>query len=172
MWMFGVIFLDIQVSVYCLDLELANVGKTDTPGLCLGLSVDFSRFLFSSSSHGVRLSQLGTAATVWPRKPTPVPLWPPQILHDLTQVRNPGRRGGKAATNRLSYVTALPLCFICANVTVHVFIPLEVNPAHPGNPYPRWMLHNHQSLWPGAGPVCVGWAEASRVIRIDLRSSS
>jgi hypothetical protein len=36
------------------------------------------------------------------RKPAPVPLWPPQIPHDLTW----DRRGGKPATNRLSYGTA------------------------------------------------------------------
>jgi hypothetical protein len=39
------------------------------------------------------------------RKPAPVPLCPPQIPHDLGS--NPGRRGGKPATNRPSYGTAL-----------------------------------------------------------------
>jgi hypothetical protein len=80
----------------------------------------------------VRLSPLGTSATVGllyqpriiddddygavggmkigrgnrstRRKPAPVPLCPPQIPHDLGS--NPGRRGGKPATNRLSYGTA------------------------------------------------------------------
>jgi hypothetical protein len=32
-------------------------------------------------------------------KPSPVPLYPPKILHVLGS--NPGRRGGKPATNRL-----------------------------------------------------------------------
>jgi hypothetical protein len=39
------------------------------------------------------------------RKPAPMPLCPPQIPHDLGS--NPGRRGGKPATNRLSYGTAV-----------------------------------------------------------------
>jgi hypothetical protein len=39
------------------------------------------------------------------RSTTPVPLCPPQIPLDLGS--NPGRRGGKPATNRLSYGTAL-----------------------------------------------------------------
>jgi hypothetical protein len=39
------------------------------------------------------------------RKYAPVPLRPPQIPHDLGS--NPGHRGGKPATNRLSYGTAL-----------------------------------------------------------------
>jgi hypothetical protein len=39
------------------------------------------------------------------RKPAPVPLCPPQISHDLTRCE-PGPRGGKSATNRLSYGTA------------------------------------------------------------------
>jgi hypothetical protein len=39
------------------------------------------------------------------RKPAPVPLCPPQIPHDLAWPRTPDRRGGKPATNRLSYGT-------------------------------------------------------------------
>jgi hypothetical protein len=41
------------------------------------------------------------------RKPEPAPLYPPQIPHDQTRARAPGRRGGKPATNRLSYGTAV-----------------------------------------------------------------
>jgi hypothetical protein len=44
------------------------------------------------------------------RKPAPVPLCPPQNPHDCPDA-NPGRRGGKPATNRLSYGTALSLPF-------------------------------------------------------------
>jgi hypothetical protein len=40
------------------------------------------------------------------RKPAPAPLCPPQIPHDQTRARTPGRRGGKPATNRLSYGAA------------------------------------------------------------------
>jgi hypothetical protein len=39
------------------------------------------------------------------RKPTPVPFYTPQIPYYSGS--NPGRRGGKPATNRLSYGTAL-----------------------------------------------------------------
>jgi hypothetical protein len=41
------------------------------------------------------------------RKPAAVPLCPPQIQHDQTRARTPGRRGGKPATNRLSYGAAI-----------------------------------------------------------------
>jgi hypothetical protein len=41
------------------------------------------------------------------RKPAPAPLCPPQIPLDQTPRSNPGRRGGKPATNRLSYGAAL-----------------------------------------------------------------
>jgi hypothetical protein len=77
----------------------------------------------------VQMGPLGTAATDWPivlapgdyddgefgemkigrgnrstrRKPAPAPLCPPQIPLDQTPGSNPGRRGGKSATNRLSY---------------------------------------------------------------------
>jgi hypothetical protein len=40
-----------------------------------------------------------------PRKPAPVALCPPQTPHVCPDA-NPGRRGGKPATNRLSYGTA------------------------------------------------------------------
>jgi hypothetical protein len=40
-----------------------------------------------------------------PRKHAPVPLCPPQTAHACPD-GNPGRRGGKPATNRLSYGTA------------------------------------------------------------------
>jgi hypothetical protein len=39
------------------------------------------------------------------RKPAPVPLCPPQTPHACPDA-NPGRRGGKPASNRLSYGTA------------------------------------------------------------------
>jgi hypothetical protein len=45
-------------------------------------------------------------------KHAPVPLYPPQIPHDLTWAQNPGRRGGKLANNRLSYATASCLLFL------------------------------------------------------------
>jgi hypothetical protein len=40
------------------------------------------------------------------RKPTPAPIYPPQIPLDETIGASPGRRGGKPATNRLSYGAA------------------------------------------------------------------
>jgi hypothetical protein len=41
------------------------------------------------------------------RKPAPAPHCPPQIPHGQTRARTPGRRGGKPATNRLSYRSPL-----------------------------------------------------------------
>jgi hypothetical protein len=51
------------------------------------------------------------------RKPASAPLCPPQIPHDQTWVRTPGRRGGKPAINRLSYggpftLSKKDLCFV------------------------------------------------------------
>jgi hypothetical protein len=40
------------------------------------------------------------------RKPAPAPFCPPKIPHDHTRARTPGRRGGKPATNRVSYGAA------------------------------------------------------------------
>jgi hypothetical protein len=40
-------------------------------------------------------------------KPVPVPLRPPQISHGLDLGSNPGLRGERPATNRLSHGTAI-----------------------------------------------------------------
>jgi hypothetical protein len=40
------------------------------------------------------------------RKPALVPLCPPQIRHDQTRAQTADHRGGKPATNRLSYGVA------------------------------------------------------------------
>jgi hypothetical protein len=84
---------------------------------------------------GVQLGPFGTAATDWPfvpapgdyddgefggmkigrgnqstrRKPAPAPLCPPQTPLDQTPGSNPGRRGGKPATNRLRYGVAVEI---------------------------------------------------------------
>jgi hypothetical protein len=102
-----------------------------TSSWCSCVIVAERTFHFLVSWGGVRLSPLGTSATVRPivpasdddecgavggmrigrgnrstrRKPDPVQLCPPQIPHGLTW--NPGRRGGKPRTNRLSYDTAI-----------------------------------------------------------------
>jgi hypothetical protein len=86
---------------------------------------------------GVKLGPLGTTATNRPivpapgdyddgeiggmmigrgnrstrRKPVPVPLCPPQP-HMLCPTTNPGRRGGKLATNSLSYGMAFHSVFL------------------------------------------------------------
>jgi hypothetical protein len=49
---------------------------------------------------GMRISRRNRSTL---RKPSPVPLCPPQDPHDLTWTLNPSRRRGKLATNRLSY---------------------------------------------------------------------
>jgi hypothetical protein len=45
-------------------------------------------------------------------KPVPVPLCPPQISHGLDLGSNPGLRGERPATNRLSHGTAVEADFI------------------------------------------------------------
>jgi hypothetical protein len=93
-------------------------------------NVFFINFLIGIMGGGVQLGPLGTAVTNRPtvpapgdyddakiggmfgrgnrstrRKPVPMPLCPPQTPHAYPEA-NPGRRGGKPATNRLSYGTA------------------------------------------------------------------
>jgi hypothetical protein len=97
-------------------------------------------------SHGVRLSPLGSAATVWPTVPAPDDRWwlwsnrwnanwqgkpkycektcPSATLSTTNPIWPdlgwyPGRRGGKPATNRLSYGTA-PLLMLLHVMCVHV----------------------------------------------------
>jgi hypothetical protein len=93
-------------------------------------------FLIGIVGGGVQLAPLGTAATNWPivpasgdcddgeiggiigrgnrstrRKPTPAPLCPLQTPTCCPDA-NPGRHGGKPATNRLSYGTAMQHLFM------------------------------------------------------------
>jgi hypothetical protein len=99
-------------------------------------------FLIGIVGGGVQLDPIGTVATnrpsvpaqgdyddgeiggmigrgnrCIPRKPAPMPLCPPQTPTCCPDA-NPGRRGGKPVTNRLSYGTALPrgvtLFFSCS----------------------------------------------------------
>jgi hypothetical protein len=95
-------------------------------------------FVIGIVGGGVQLDPLGTAATNRPivrapgdyddgeiggmigrgnrstiRKPAPVPLCPPQTPTCCPDA-NPGRRGGKPATNRLSYGTAFLSIYVLA----------------------------------------------------------
>jgi hypothetical protein len=45
-------------------------------------------------------------------KPVPVPLCPPQISHGLDLGPNPGLRGERPATNRLSHGTAIIIALL------------------------------------------------------------
>jgi hypothetical protein len=60
---------------------------------------------YDDGEFGGMMIGLGNRSTR--RKPAPVPLCPPQIPHTVPGP-NPGRRGGKPATNRLIYGTARP----------------------------------------------------------------
>jgi hypothetical protein len=64
------------------------------------------------------------------RKPAPAPLCPPQIPHEQTRDRTPGRSGGKPAINCLSYGAAIYVrlynifnvfttdCFLLNNINI------------------------------------------------------
>jgi hypothetical protein len=57
-------------------------------------------------------------------KPVPVPLYPPQISHGLDLGPNPGLRGERPATNRLSHGTARskhPMRNLCCSTDVRYF---------------------------------------------------
>jgi hypothetical protein len=66
----------------------------------------YSRRMVDDESGVVVEMRIGRGNRNTRRKPAPVPLCPPQIPHDLTPGSNPGRRGGRPATNGLSYGTA------------------------------------------------------------------
>jgi hypothetical protein len=53
----------------------------------------------------IDVMMIGRGNRITGRKRAPLPLCPPQTPHACPDA-NPGRRGGKPATNRLSYGTA------------------------------------------------------------------
>jgi hypothetical protein len=79
--------------------------------------------------------KIGTGETeVLGEKPAPAPLFAPQIPHDQTRARTPGRRGGKPATNRLSYGAAFP-------GTLFNLFEIQSSPPRIFCPAPMSMLH-------------------------------
>jgi hypothetical protein len=82
-------------------LTLSPLGTSATVGLL------YQPRMIDDDYEAVGGMRIGRGNRSTRRKPAPVPLFPPQIPHDLTWDRTPGRRGGKPATNRLSYGTAL-----------------------------------------------------------------
>jgi hypothetical protein len=125
----------IRISKVCLRFLIfkQNSGSMYVLVICETIIVPLSRiiinFLICIVRGGVQLGPLGTAATNMTsmpspgdyngetdgiigrgnrntrRKPAPVPLSKPQTPTCCPDA-NPGRRGGKPATNRLSYGTA------------------------------------------------------------------
>jgi hypothetical protein len=110
--MYNVLTTHINKSLLLLSLSMMMI-----------IVITICDVFFSFNSligSGVQLRPLGTAATDWPivactrREPATAPLCPPQIPLDRTW-SIPGRRGGKPATNRLSYGAAHMTCLIASN---------------------------------------------------------
>jgi hypothetical protein len=70
------------------------------------------RIVPASDEFGTVGGMLGRWNRSTRRKPSPVPLCPPQILCDLIRARTRGAAVGSPATSRLSYDTAHPQDFV------------------------------------------------------------
>jgi hypothetical protein len=89
-------------------LNWYSLGRGGVQLLPLGTAVNHRPIVTAPGGcddGGIDVMMLGRGNRSTRRKPTPVPLCPPQTLHACSD-ENPGRRGGKPATNRLSYGTA------------------------------------------------------------------
>jgi hypothetical protein len=138
--------------------------------------VDFFIFYFIDSWCGLRLSPLGTSATIWPIVPAPDDRWwvwssrsnenwqgkpkcsektcPSTTLSTTNPTWpylgwNPGRRAGKAATNRLSYGTA----FSQVDVFQEHWAPNTVPP--PISRETQRPAHKLSHLFPKKSSCCV-----------------
>jgi hypothetical protein len=125
--------------------------------LSTGIALFYFYFsFFFSSEGGVRLSPLGTSATNWPIVPAPDDRWwvwsnwwtenwqgkpkysektYPSATSPTTDLTWPdlgsnlGRRGGKPATNSLSYGTALPFTLLINSMQQNHFWEADISSA-------------------------------------------
>jgi hypothetical protein len=124
---FGSYIWDSIVTGYGLDDQVSIPGKSRNVSLYHHVQPDSKAhetsypidtkalrsrllFLIGTVRGGIQLGPLATAARgrgnrSTRRKPAPAPLCPPRTPHASSDA-NSGRRGGKPATNRLSYGTA------------------------------------------------------------------
>jgi hypothetical protein len=77
----------------------------------LGTAANNGPIVPAPSDYGEFGGMIGRGNRSTQRKPTPVPLCPPQTPTCCPDA-NPGCRGGKPAINRLSYGMALPLLYL------------------------------------------------------------
>jgi hypothetical protein len=84
-------------------MRLSPLGTAATIGLLYQ-----SQMIDDGDCGAIDGKKIGMGNRSTRRKPAPMPLCPPQNPHTGSK---PGRRGGKPATNRLSYGTALLYVF-------------------------------------------------------------
>jgi hypothetical protein len=94
----------LQVFFFIGGVGLSPLGTAATSGLLYR-----PQMIDEDDCGAIGGMKIGRGNRSTRRKPAPAPLCPQQIPHDQTRARTPGRRGGKPATNRLSYGTAC--CF-------------------------------------------------------------
>jgi hypothetical protein len=89
------------MSLFFSGVGLCPLGTAATSGLLYK-----PQMIDEGDCGAIGRMKIGRETRSTRRKPAPAPLCPPQIRHDQTRTRTPGRRGGKPATNRLSYGAA------------------------------------------------------------------
>jgi hypothetical protein len=91
----------IIIIIIISGMGLSSLGTVDTSGLLYK-----PQMIDEGDCGAIGGMKIGRGNQSTWRKRAPAPLCPPQIPHDQTRARTPDRRGGKPATNSLSYCAA------------------------------------------------------------------
>jgi hypothetical protein len=118
--MYVCIIIIIIIIIVISGVGLSPLGTAATSGLV------YKPQMTDEGDYGaISGMKIGRGNRSTRRKPAPAPLCPPQIPHDHSG-SNPDRRGGKPATNRLSYGAALKVYVTWHNSNLETRLRLVV----------------------------------------------
>jgi hypothetical protein len=116
----------ISIYKYIIILIIGGVGLSPVGTAATSGLLYKSKMIDEDDCGAIGGMKIGRGNRSTRRKPASAPLCPPQIPHDQTRARTPGRRGGKPATNSLNYGAALNKYIILPSMQQYFIIYLFI----------------------------------------------